>query len=62
MSDRHDDRTEFLERLVAELADCDNLPDREIIDALIEWLDRGCPPPRISVSYHADRSVTVDRP
>jgi hypothetical protein len=60
MSDNFDDIAEFLERRLADLPDRGNGPEREILDALIEWTEAGCLAPAISVTFDADRFVTVE--
>ena len=51
MTDNYDDLTEFLERRFADRQDGDDIPEQEILNALTEWIERGCPPPSISVTY-----------
>jgi hypothetical protein len=31
-----------------------DIPEREFLGALIEWIEGGCPPLRISVKYHGE--------
>jgi hypothetical protein len=49
MTDSHDDLSEFLERRFRDRSDGDNSPEREIFDALIQWIEGGCPPPTLSI-------------
>ena len=50
MSNQQDDLHEFLERRLADRPDGDDSPEREILDALIGWIEGGCPSPRISIT------------
>ena len=62
MSNNHHDFAEFLERRLADRGDCDNNPEQEILNALIEWIEAGCPAPRISVVFDANGCwLTVDK-
>jgi len=61
MRDDLDDLARLLKRRFADQPSLDDIPEREILDALIEWLMAGRPPPRISVSYHGDGSVTIEK-
>jgi hypothetical protein len=51
MSDTFDDLKDFLERRLTDRENRDDSPDREILDALIELTQAGCPPPTISVRW-----------
>ena len=51
MRDDLDDLAQLLERRLADHPDRDDIPEREILDALMEWRDRGYPPPSISITY-----------
>jgi len=55
MTDRHEDLRDFLEHRSQCRPDRDEPPEQEILDALLEWLHRGCPPPSMVVTYRRGR-------
>lgn len=60
MTNLFDDLMHFLERRLGDRQG--DIPERENLHALAEWIDYGQPAPSITVTYHADGSVTVERP
>jgi hypothetical protein len=62
MGNQHEDLLDFLKLRLTDRADPQEIPEREILDALTEWMEASYPPPSITVTYHWDGSVTVARP
>jgi hypothetical protein len=61
MTDMLDDLAHFPELRFRDRSDRDDIPEREILFAISAWIRAGRSPLRISITYHADGSVSVDR-
>lgn len=60
MTEQHDDLLHFLERRFGDIQDTDE-PEREMRDALLAWVERGCPPPSLSVRYTVGGAIKGPR-